>query len=104
MRIKIPKKIRFLSHTYTIRFDTKQLASAGTSGLTRHLYQDIILDGVTNPKSEINQVFLHEYIHIIERHTGMKLEDPDIERISEGFAELLFTILGIELDWSLVKK
>lgn len=104
VKIKVPQKIRFLTHTYTISFAPKQLASAGAGGLTRHLYQEIILDDTCNPKSEVDQVFLHEYLHILERHMGMKLEDADIERITEGLSDLLFNTLGIELDWAEIKE
>ena len=102
MKVKIPKEIRLLTHKYKIRFDTKELASAQAGGLTRHLYQEIILDNVANPKSEVDQIFLHEFLHVIERHLCVKIDDADVERISEGLAELLFTSLGIEFDWSLI--
>ena len=104
MKVKIPKEVKFLTHTYKIRFDSMELNSQGASGLTRHLYQDIILDRDHTAKSETDQIFLHEYIHIIERHTGMKLDDSNIERITEGLAELLFTSLGVEFDWSLIEE
>ena len=104
MKVKIPKTVKFLTHTYKIRFDSTALNSQGTQGMVRHIYQDIILDKDHTAKSETDQIFLHEYIHIIERHTGMKLDDSDIERITEGLAELLFTSLGIEFDWSLIKE
>ena len=99
--VKIPREIKLLTHIYKIRFDTKDLASLGASGLTRHLYQEIILDNNASPKSEVDQIFLHEYLHVIERHLCVKIDDADVERISEGLAELLFTSLGIEFDWSL---
>jgi len=104
MKVKIPKKIKTLTHTYKIRFDAKQLLSSGTMGLTRHLYQEIILDNKSTPKSELDQIFLHEYIHVIERHFCVKLDDADVERLSEGLAELLFNNLNLEFDWSLIKE
>ena len=104
MKVKIPKEIKLLTHTYKIKFDTKELASAGTGGLTKHLYQEIILDNVAYKPSEVDQIFLHEYIHVIERHLCVKLDDADVERISEGLADLLFNNLGIEFDWSLIKE
>ena len=104
MKVKIPKILRLLTHTCEVKFDTKRAVSAGCCGLTRHLYQDITLDGTTLPKSEIDQVFLHEYIHFIERHFCLKLDDADVERLSEGLAVLLFKDLGIELDWSEIEQ
>ena len=100
MKVKIPKTLRLLTHNIGVKFDVKQTQSLGTCGVTRHLYQDIILDNITLPKSELDQVFLHEYIHVIERHFCVKLEDADVERISEGLAVLLFNDLDIEFDWS----
>ncbi len=103
MKVKIPREVKYLTHKYQVRFDSTALNSMGVSGVTRHIYQDILLDKDHMSKSETDQIFLHEYIHIIERHTGMRLEDNDIERISEGLAELLFSTLGIEFDWSDIK-
>ena len=104
MKVKVPSKINFLTHEYTVMFGAKELASQGCVGLTRHLYQEIILDNTTTPKSEVDQTFLHEFVHVIERHTGMKFDDADIERLSEGIADLFFRTLGIELDWSEVEE
>ena len=103
IKVKIPREIKILTHTYKIRFDTKELASVGAGGLTKHLYQEIVLDNKISPKSELDQIFLHEYIHTIERHFCVKINDDDVERISEGLAELLFTNLGIEFDWGLIE-
>jgi len=100
MKVKIPRELRVLTHTYTVKYDSKNLISAGSQGLTRHLFQEILLDNQNLPLSELNQVFLHEYIHTLERHFCMHLEDGDVERISEGLAILLFDSLGIEFDWS----
>lgn len=99
MIIKIPKKIRILTHTYTIRFASKDLISYGSSGLTKHLHQEILLEP-HHAKSEIDQTFLHELIHVIERHLTIKIDDPDVDRLAEGLALFLFDSLGIELDWS----
>lgn len=103
LKIKIPKEIKILTHTYKIKFDAKELVSSGTGGLTRHLYQQIILDNKAYPPSELNQIFLHEVMHLIERHFCVRLEDVDTDRISEGLAEFLFNNLGIEFDWSNIK-
>ena len=104
MKIKVPSKIKILSHTYKVRFGMKDLVAAGAMGLTRHLHQEIILDGVNIPPSELNQTFLHELMHVVERHFCLKLGDDDIDRISEGLATVLFDNFGIELDWSLIKE
>jgi len=104
VKIKVPQEIKLLTHTIKIRFDVKQVISQGTCGITRHLFQDIMLDNLTLPTSELNQVFLHEYIHVIERHFALKLDDNDVERLAEGLSVLLFDSLNIELDWVDIKE
>lgn len=100
MKVKVPNTIKLLTHEYEVKFGTKRVVSAGTCGLTRHLYQDITIDNVTLPPSEIDQVFLHELIHAIERHFCITIEEADVERLAEGLAVILFDNLGIEFDWS----
>jgi len=73
-------------------------------GIVRHLYQDILLDNTTLPPSELIQVFIHEYIHVIERHFCVKLEDSDVDRIAEGFTTLLVDNFGLEFDWSDIEE
>ena len=104
MKVKIPREIKLLTHTITVKFDPKAVYSAGTCGITKHIYKEIILDNYNLPKSELDQVFLHEYLHVVERHFAVKLDDNDIERISEGLANFLFNNLGIEFDWSDIQE
>ncbi|KKL08927.1 hypothetical protein LCGC14_2570940 [marine sediment metagenome] len=104
MKVKVPQEIKLLTHTYRVRFDAKALASAQTGGLIRHLYKEILLDNVAYPLSELNQIFLHELIHVMERHLNITIDDADVDRMAEGFAELLFNGFGIELDWSDIKE
>ena len=99
MKVRIPKTIKLLTHTSSIKFDNKFVQAQGTCGITRHWYQDIILDPCL-PESEIAQVFFHEVFHVIERHFCVKLDDADIERLSEGLMEILVNNLGIEFDFS----
>ena len=104
MKVKVPRILRLLTHTCEVKFDTKRVVSAGTCGLTRHLYQDITLDNTTLPQSEVDQVFLHEYIHFLERHFCMSLKEDEVERLAEGLAVLLFNDLGLEFDWSEIEQ
>jgi len=99
MKVTIPRKIKMLTHTYDIVFDNRELAASSCIGLTRFLHQKIILSKGVEPDSELNQIFLHEILHTIERHFGMKLDDMDIDRLAEGLAVFLFDNLGIEFDW-----
>ena len=56
------------------------------------------------PPSELNQTFLHEILHLVERFLVVKIDDVDVDRIAEGLAVILFDNLGIEFDWSEVDK
>ena len=104
VKIKIPREIKIASHTYTIKFDSKALISAGGSAaLVRHLYKEILLEK-SLPPSELSQSFLHEFIHCIERIWVVKIDDVDVDRLAEGLAVFLFDILGIEFDWSLIEE
>ena len=104
MKVKIPKEIRLLTHTYKIRTSAKETRALGTVGLSRHYHQDIIIDRASLPRSEYEQVFFHEVLHVIERHFSMTFEDNDIDRLAEGLVAILFDGLGIELDWSGIKE
>ncbi len=104
MKVKVPPEIKILTHKYKVRSNSKELVAVGAMGLTRHLHQEIILDTHNIPLSELNQTFLHELLHIVERHLGAKIDDSDIDRLSEGLAEILFDNFGIELDWSGIKE
>ncbi len=102
MKVKVPQKIKLLTHTYDVEFNKQELSSAGTIGLCQHIYGKIIV-GNNFPLSQMNQSFLHEYMHLVERFLVVKLDDTDIDRIAEGIAVLLEN-LGIELDWSDIKE
>ena len=102
MKVKVPQKIKILTHTYDVGFDRKELAAAGTIGLCQHIYSKIIVTD-NMPPSQRNEAFLHEYLHLVERYLIVKLDDSDIDRLAEGIAVLLEN-LGVELDWSLIKE
>lgn len=104
MKVKVPKTIKLLSHTYSVRSDSKELVTVGALGLTRHLHQEIILDTHNIPPTELDQTFLHELLHVVERHFNMKIDDADIDRLSEGLAVILFDNFGIKLDWSDIQE
>lgn len=103
VKIKVPQRVKIGAHTYTVKFDTKELLSAGTTGLTKHMTEEIILEGAM-PKSQLDQLFLHEVLHMVERYCVVRLEDNEVDSIAEGLAMFLFETLGIELDWSLIKE
>ncbi len=56
------------------------------------------------PLSIRNQTLLHEVIHIVDRVYVCRMDEDDLERLSNGLSELLFDNLGIELDWSEIEQ
>ncbi len=103
MRIKIPKQIKICSRTYTIKIDSKTCMGAGSTGLTRHQFDDILLDDIV-PVGQMNQILLHEILHVIETVFTIKIDDADTDRLAEGFLIFLQDNLGIEFDWSAIKE
>ena len=103
MKIRIPKQIKIATHTYKVRLNSREAIAGGSAGLTKHIYEEIILDNLV-PPSQLNQIFLHEVLHMIERYFVVKLEDNDIDRIAEGLAMFLFDNLGIEFVWDDIEK
>ncbi len=97
MKVTIPRKFKFMSHPYKIRTDEMELMSAGSNAIVKHLHQEVLVSKYL-PPSERTQALFHELEHIIERHLQVKIDDPDTDRIAEGWA-LFFEIFGIELDW-----
>ena len=104
MKVKIPKEIRLLTHTYKIRSNTMETRSMGAMAISHHYHQEIIIDKKGMPRSEYEQSFFHEVFHVIERHFSMTFDDSDIDRLAEGLVAILFDGLGIELDWSAIKE
>ena len=102
MKVQIPKHFKFLTHPVEIKFDPKVALSLGACGVVRHTFQDMCLDPLM-PSSELMQIFCHEYNHVVERHLGIKADDQDTDRYAEGMA-MLFEILDIEFDWSLIEE
>ena len=82
MKVKVPKKIKIASHTYTIRQNSFKTAEHGTVGTATHMRQKIYIDE-NLPLSAKNQTLLHEVMHLVDRFWVVKLEESDIDRIAE---------------------
>ena len=102
-KIRVPKQIKITTHTYGVEFNTKECIAGGASGLCKHTFEKLCFDPAL-PKGQLDQTFLHEVMHMIERYCVVKLDDTDIDRIAEGLAMFLFENLDIQLDWSLIKE
>lgn len=68
-------------------------------GTIERRLQEVWIDP-DSPLSQKNETLLHEVLHLISMVFSCSLDEDNIDRIAEGYAELLFNNLGIELDWS----
>ena len=97
MKIKVPNEVQYGSHTY--RVFLKDTSLPDTAGDAYFLEQEIrVRDRL--PPSERATVFMHENLHHIDRIWCCRLDEGQIASLSEGLGQLLFSNMGIELDWS----
>ena len=99
MKVRIPKTIKIATHTYRIELRSGVTTEMGSAGLVDHIKKVIFIDKNLS-QSEIDEGFLHEVLHVIERVWNIKIDDPDTDRYAEGLAVFLKDNLGIEFDWS----
>lgn len=99
MKIKVPKTIKIATHSYPVSYNKDLRCDEGFVGKVKHRVPGIEIEP-DQAFSQKNQTLLHEVLHIISRTYSCDLDEGNIDRIAEGFSELLFNNLGIELDWS----
>ena len=86
------------SHKYTIAFD-EVVEWDGHDATINYRRNEIVL----NPhRSEQDKPIdlIHELLHLVSRVWCVDLRERDIDALGEGLGQVLFTGLGIELDWS----
>jgi hypothetical protein len=98
-KIKVPRKIRLLTHTYSVEVNDAECAGENSLGICKHVSEKIMISSHLTP-SVRGEVFIHEFLHMVERFMGVKIDDAELDRIAEGMAALLFDNMGIEFDWS----
>lgn len=103
MRVKIPKTIKIGAHTYSIKFNPHLHCDEARYGNCNHRTQEIQIWSEA-PDSLKDECLIHEVIHIAELCCRIDVADSDIDRISHIILELLSENLGIEFDWSDIKK
>ena len=97
IKIKVPSKVYYGCHTFKVFLKDESLPD--DEAQVYHLLQEIrVRDNV--PLSRRNVAFIHENIHCINLHYSCDLSEETIEKLAEGLGRLLFSTLGIELDWS----
>ena len=99
MKVKVPKEIKIATHVYRVRYDPHMRHDEACYGQVNHREQTIDIE-TSIPLSVRNQTLIHEIVHIVDKVYVCRMDEDDLERLSNGMAELLFNNLGIELDWS----
>ena len=99
MKVKVPKEIKIATHTYRVGYDPHMRHDEACYGQVNHRTQTINIES-SIPPSVKDQTLIHEIVHIVDKVYVCRMDEDDLERLSNGMAELLFNNLGIELDWS----
>ena len=102
MKVKVPKQIKIGAHTYSVCYKQFLGKDMGFRGTIEHRLQEIWIDP-DNPESQKAETLIHEVLHLIGSVFSTGLDDSNVDRIAEGFLELLANNLGIEFDWSDIK-
>lgn len=103
MKVPIPKEIKCGAHVYKVFYDTDILLDRHNVGMA---YHDDHLIGIESRLKETtkDQCFLHELLEVIKRIYGVHMEHEDIDRVAEGFLDILRNGFHIEFDWSEIKE
>ena len=102
IKVKVPKVIKIATHQYRVEFNPLLWHEENLKGCANHLKQKIQVDPVLAPSQRL-VTLLHEINHIISDVYRCKLDEDEIDKVAQGYADLLVNNLGIEFDWSLVK-
>ncbi len=102
MRLVIPPTIQIGGHIYSIVFN-KEVEDDGSYAQVNHRTQKIELNPI-RPKSQIDEAFLHELFHIINKvFANSNLGEDGISANSEGLLQVIRQ-WDIELDFSQIPE
>lgn len=97
VKVKVPNPVCYGCHKYEVFL--KDTSLPDTDGDAYFLEQEVrVRDRL--PPSERAVTFMHENLHHINRIYCCGLDEHQVASVSEGLGQLLFTNMGIELDWS----
>ena len=101
--IKVPKEIQIGGHTYKLYFN-EMVEKDGHYATLLHDSQEVwFCKG--RPQTQMVQTFLHEMVHIISRaYCVSRLEERDIDLLSEGLMQLLVSNFGITMNWGDIEE
>lgn len=97
MKIKVPKEIQIGCHHFRVFQKDKTIPE--DDGNINYLLQDLKIANHL-PASRKSVTLLHEGLHLINIIFSCDLREETIEKLSEGLGQMLFSNMGIELDWS----
>lgn len=103
MKVKVKPVMEIGSHEFKVH-QNEQVYDDGHDGTTSFRTGRVcIAPNVLSNRKAV--VLIHEVLHIISNTYATSLSERDIEILSEGIAQYLFSKhnLGIELDWSEIK-
>ena len=87
--MKIPKSIKIVGHTYQVVFDEHLWHRDNVHGNVMWSTQIISLDPYGHPQV-IEQTFIHEVMHAIDKHVNNKaLTEDEVDSMSEGWQQVL---------------
>ncbi len=99
MKIKVPRAIKIGEHTYQIKQPPDFIRDTGNRACVTWHRKLIEIEASMEADTAMVS-FLHEVVHIIDRHILYDhLNEDDTACLAEGVYQL-FVSLGIELDWS----
>ena len=98
VKVKVPREIQIGCHVYGIFLKDKTIPEDDAH--INYPLEDIrIKDNIPTTRKAV--VFIHESLHLINVVFSCGITDEEtVERLSEGLGQLLFSNMGIELDWS----
>ncbi len=102
--IKIPKTISGGGiHLYKVGYRTYLKTDEGNMGFANHRTQQIGIDP-TCSKPNKNATLWHEILHKIDREYSCRIDEDNLDRLSEGITTVLEKDFGLEFDWSDIKE
>lgn len=88
MDFAIPEKLRLGGFTIMVQYKDNLFLSTGNLGESQHVTKVIRLDPQM-PWEEMQDTFIHEALHHINSHYGLKLPEKTIELLSHGIYEVI---------------
>ena len=95
--MKIPKQIKVASHTYRVIFKKNLIRNMGNRGSTNWHLKTIEIDDDMG-EGLTPTTFLHEIIHVVDRHfLNDQLDEDNSQRLAEGLLQV-FTEMGVTFE------